>query len=142
MPLAVTIRMELLNCVIGSALALILTSAYGGTALSDAHPEEAYADNLPPLVTSPSPYAPLIKDVQQKLHDLGFDPGPVNGEFGTKTQAALAQFQLSQTVPASGALDDATLARLGVARNTAAGSSPEESQQAASDSRSAATGSD
>src|SRR5689334_21158365 len=121
--------MNLLNCAIGSALALALTSAYGGTALSDAHPEEAYADNLPPLVTSPGPYAPLIRDVQQKLHDLGFDAGPVNGEFGTKTQAALAQFQLAQTLPASGALDAETLQALGVARAQAE-SSQEQSAQA------------
>jgi peptidoglycan hydrolase-like protein with peptidoglycan-binding domain len=134
--------MKLLNCVIGSALALALTSAHAGTALSDAHPEEAYADNLPSLVTSPGPYAPLIKDVQQKLHDLGFDAGPVNGEFGTKTQAALAQFQLAQTLPASGALDDETLQALGVARNAAAAEPPEEqAAQAPSDSRSAASGS-
>jgi peptidoglycan hydrolase-like protein with peptidoglycan-binding domain len=133
--------MKLLNCAIGSALALALTSAYGGTALSDAHPEEAYADNLPPLVTSPGPYAPLIRDVQQKLHDLGFDAGPVNGEFGTKTQAALAQFQLAQTLPASGALDDATLKVLGVARNATNEPPQEEAAQAPSDAGSAASGS-
>jgi peptidoglycan hydrolase-like protein with peptidoglycan-binding domain len=134
--------MNLLRGAVGGALLLALTSAYGGTALSDAHPEEAYADNLPPLTTSPSPYAPLIQDVQQKLHELGFDPGPVNGEFGTKTQAALAQYQLSQTLPASGALDEATLRGLGVERNAAGEPSQGESEQAASDSRSAASGAD
>ena len=134
--------MKLLNSVLGSALALALTSAHAGTALSDMHPEEAYADNLPPLVTSPGPYAPLITDVQQKLHELGFDAGPVNGQFGSKTQAALAQFQLSQTLPASGALDDATLRGLGLARNAAAEPQPEQAAQATDESRSAASGSD
>ena len=44
---------------------------------------------------SPGPYAEFNKRVQQKLQELGFDAGPVNGDFGSKTQAALAQFQLA-----------------------------------------------
>lgn len=40
--------------------------------------------------------------------------GPVNGDFDGKTQAALAQFQLSRDLPASGQLDDRTAAELGV----------------------------
>lgn len=122
--------MNLLPYAVASALLLALTSAHAGTALSDAHPEEAYPDNLPAMV-SPGPYASLIQAVQQKLHERGFDAGPVNGVFGTKTQAALAQFQLAQTLPASGALDDETLQALGVARNTVAESSQEQSGQAA-----------
>ena len=58
----------------------------------------------------------FISQVQEKLLELGFDAGPVNGNFGTKTQAALAQFQLSRTIPASGALDPLTLEELGVER--------------------------
>jgi len=76
-------------------------------------PEEAYPDNAPRL-TSPGPYSPLIRRVQEKLHAYGFDAGPVNGDFGAKTQAALAQFQLARDLPASGMLDDATRADLGV----------------------------
>ena len=79
------------------------------------HPEEAYPDNIPPLA-SPGEYGDFISQVQQKLRDAGFDAGPVNGAFGTKTQAALVQYQLSQTLPASGSLDDATLKELGVQR--------------------------
>jgi len=90
-------------------------SAFSGTALSTLHPEQAIPDNLPPMA-SPGPYGDFIKQVQQKLHEQGFDAGPVNGDFGTKTQAALAQFQLSQTMPASGMLDGDTLRNLGVAR--------------------------
>ena len=79
------------------------------------HPEEAYPDNIPPLV-SPGPYTELIKQVQEKLHQHGFDAGPINGDFGPKTQAALAQFQLSRVLPASGALDERTLSELGIER--------------------------
>jgi len=54
--------------------------------------------------------------VQVKLLELGFDAGPVNGDLSEKTQAALAQFQLSRVIPAGGQLDDRTLAELGIQR--------------------------
>ena len=78
------------------------------------HPEEAYPD--PKGQPSPDAYSGFVSKVQEKLRELGFDAGPVNGDFGAKTQAALAQFQLSRTIPASGQLDDMTLAELGVQR--------------------------
>ena len=78
-------------------------------------PAEAIPDNLPRM-TAPGPYDDMIKQVQEKLNGLGFDAGTVNGDFGEKTQAALAQFQLANLLPASGALDDATLKELGVDR--------------------------
>jgi peptidoglycan hydrolase-like protein with peptidoglycan-binding domain len=83
-------------------------------ALTSLHPEEAIPD--PPERVSQWAYAGFISRVQEKLRALGFDPGPVNGDFGEKTQAALAQFQLSSAIPASGQLDDQTLAELGVTR--------------------------
>ena len=88
------------------------------------HPEE----HIPDATEQPSadPFTGFVTDVQKRLHSLGFDAGTVNGDFGTKTQAALAQFQLSRAIPASGQLDDQTLAELGVQRpqeNAAAGNS-------------------
>ena len=79
---------------------------------SNVHPEEDHPD--PVEQSSADPYTGFISQVQEKLRALGFDAGPVNGNFGSKTQAALAQFQLSRTIPASGALDDLTLEELGV----------------------------
>jgi len=117
---------------VASAVLVAMTSAYGGTALSDMHPEEAQPDNAA-LLASPGPHAPMIEEVQRKLHERGFDAGPINGAFGSKTQAALAQFQLAQTLPVSGALDDDTLKALGVARNADAEAAPNaEAGQAAS----------
>lgn len=80
------------------------------------HPEEA----LPDAVERPSsdPYTGFISKVQEELHALGFDAGPVNGDLNAKTQAALAQFQLSRTIPAGGQLDDQTLQALGVERQS------------------------
>jgi peptidoglycan hydrolase-like protein with peptidoglycan-binding domain len=79
------------------------------------HPEEAIPD--PDARMSQGPHAGFISRVQEQLRTLGFDAGPVNGDFGEKTQAALAQFQLSRAIPAGGQLDDQTLGELGVARD-------------------------
>ena len=80
----------------------------------------------PPQETQPAPQVPadpyldLNKQVQEKLQALGFYNGPVNGDFGPYTQAALAQFQLSVPVPASGMLDEQTIAALGMEREATA----------------------
>ena len=58
--------------------------------------------------------------MQERLTALGFYTGPINGDIGPYTQAALAQFQLSVPIPASGALDDQTVAALGLERSTQA----------------------
>jgi hypothetical protein len=78
------------------------------------HPEEHVPD--PVEQASADPFTDYIGQVQERLRALGFDAGPVNGDFGFKTQAALAQFQLSLNIPASGQLDDQTLDELGVQR--------------------------
>ena len=98
---------------------LLLTplSAIAAGAFTSLHPEEAYPD--PTEQVSAHPYTDFIRQVQEKLLELGFAAGPVNGDFGAKTQAALAQFQLSRAIPASGALDDTTLSELGVRREVA-----------------------
>ena len=94
-------------------LVLLTPLAASAGALTSLHPEEAYPDDAPPLA-SPGEYQPLFKAVQERLIAEGFDAGPVNGDFGAKTQTALAQFQLARNLPASGALDQRTLNELGV----------------------------
>jgi len=86
---------------------------YQSGEFNEIHPEEAYPNNLPRLSSSGDDSG-LIAQVQRRLHAHGFDAGPVNGDFGSKTQAALAQFQLSQSLPVSGSLDSSTLNALGV----------------------------
>ncbi|HTM58987.1 MAG TPA: peptidoglycan-binding domain-containing protein [Burkholderiales bacterium] len=68
--------------------------------------------SLSVLADSPGPYTEFYKQLQQKLNDLGFDAGPVNGDFSDKTQAALAQYQLAMMLPASGMPDAPTLLAL------------------------------
>jgi peptidoglycan hydrolase-like protein with peptidoglycan-binding domain len=98
-------------------LLLLLAAPLAGHAagaFTSLHPEEAIPD--PVGTVAPGPYSGMISRVQEKLLELGFDAGPVNGDLGEKTQAALAQFQLSRIIPAGGQLDDRTLAELGVER--------------------------
>ena len=64
------------------------------------------------MLASPGDYADLYRQAQEKLNGLGFAAGPVNGDFGPKTQAALAQFQIARDLPASGMLDERTRAEL------------------------------
>lgn len=99
------------------SLLLARSAASGASPFTSLHPEEALPD--PTEQVSEDAYTGLIRNVQEKLRALGFDAGPVNGDFGHKTQTALGQFQLSRTLPASGSLDDQTLAELGVRRETA-----------------------
>ena len=98
-------------------LLLIPLGSLAAGAFTSLHPEDAYPD--PTQAAPADPYSGFISRVQEKLRELGFDAGPANGDFGPKTQAALGQFQLARGVPASGQLDDATLAELGVQREAA-----------------------
>jgi len=87
-------------------------TAFASGPFTSLHPEEF----VPPAADTGGPgvYQDFISQVQEKLNALGFDAGEANGDFGAKTQAALAQFQLSRTIPAGGQLDDLTLDELGL----------------------------
>lgn len=56
--------------------------------------------------------SPAVKDLQQKLKDLGFDPKGVDGNFGPGTLAAVIAFQNSKGLQADGVAGPATLAAL------------------------------
>ena len=51
-------------------------------------------------------------EIEQRLLDLGFDPGPIDGTFDAKTAPALKAFQKKAGVPQTGKVDDATMAEL------------------------------
>jgi peptidoglycan hydrolase-like protein with peptidoglycan-binding domain len=96
------------------ASAMLLAQGAFATGLTSLHPEEAIPDPAKPVEAGE--YSDLISQVQEKLNARGFDAGPVNGDWNEKTQAALAQFQLSLLLPAGGQLDEQTLMELGVER--------------------------
>ncbi len=53
--------------------------------------------------------------VQLELLRLGYYKGAIDGKVGPGTRAALRAFQAVEGLPQSGAMDNATLARLGIA---------------------------
>ncbi len=55
-----------------------------------------------------------VRNVQQNLVDRGYDPGRIDGIWGTRTQQALRSFQRDQNMRADGRPNDQTLAALGV----------------------------
>jgi peptidoglycan hydrolase-like protein with peptidoglycan-binding domain len=50
----------------------------------------------------------MTRMVQEALTEKGFDPGPVDGVWGSKTKAAVMQFQESAGLTANGQVDGPT----------------------------------
>lgn len=62
--------------------------------------------------------------LQERLLDLGFDPGRCDGIFGTRTATALQEFQRNVGLAPDGILGPTTLAALQRLRHTVTGGSP------------------
>ncbi len=54
----------------------------------------------------------LVKDIQQRLIRLGYNPGPADGLYGAKTRAAIIAFQKRNGLPADGLATAALLEAL------------------------------
>ncbi len=57
---------------------------------------------------------PDVTRLQQLLRNAGFDPGPIDGIFGTRTQAAVIAFQRSRNLVPDGIVGVNTWTALGV----------------------------
>lgn len=57
----------------------------------------------------PPPPSDLVYDTQMELVRLGYDPGPVDGLFGRKTEEALLTYQDDYGLPATGEPSDQLL---------------------------------
>jgi hypothetical protein len=64
---------------------------------------------------TPQPLDQTIADVQSALQEQGFYKGDVDGLMGPLTRAALAEYQQSQGLEATAALDEPTMESLGMA---------------------------
>ena len=51
---------------------------------------------------------PEVKQIQERLQQLGFNPGPIDGVFGAGTKAAVIAFQKSKGLYADGIVGDKT----------------------------------
>jgi hypothetical protein len=49
-----------------------------------------------------------VREIQRRLTRLGYEPGPVDGRFGPRTQAAVGWFQLKHGLPVTGVATVAT----------------------------------
>ena len=56
--------------------------------------------------------SPQVRAMQRRLRALGQRPGPVDGRYGPRTQAAIEGFQRTAGQPVSGVLSPATVAAL------------------------------
>jgi N-acetylmuramoyl-L-alanine amidase len=70
-----------------------------------------------------------VATLQQRLLDMGFDPGRCDGIFGIATEAALQEFQRNVGLRADGALGPGTLRALEQLRRTVTGGSPSERRE-------------
>jgi len=83
----------------------------------------------PPPSSAPSPtpqtslklgsQGPEVRTVQQKLKELGFLKGSVDGDFGAATEKAVKDFQKQYGLTVDGKVGPATMAKLATARQTA-----------------------
>lgn len=55
---------------------------------------------------------PAVSDLQQKLKDAGFDPGPIDGQYGPQTLAAVRAFQAARGCQVDGIVGPETRAAL------------------------------
>jgi micrococcal nuclease len=70
------------------------------------------AEPVPPMETLETDDP--VREAQVRLKAAGFDPGPVDGKLGPRLSAALRQYQAANALPATGTLDQATLAAMGI----------------------------
>ena len=62
----------------------------------------------------------LVRDAQRQLKALGFNPGDVDGNFGSQTEAAVRAYQQKYRLTETGRLDETTLRSLLPERTQAA----------------------
>ena len=55
-----------------------------------------------------------IRTLQERLTELGYQPGPADGLWGKNTESALKQFQQDQGVSVTGTVDEDTAKKLGL----------------------------
>lgn len=59
-------------------------------------------ETKPLLSPAPDPQRELIRSIQDKLQDKGFNPGPPDGRMGPRTRSAIGKFQLSNGLLVTG----------------------------------------
>jgi len=58
-----------------------------------------------------------VRALQERLAELRYNPGPIDGEFGSQTESAVTRFQQAQGLIATGVAGEETLQALGFGRS-------------------------
>ncbi len=94
------------------------------TSASPAAPSVPVASATPPPSTTATPSdtvvqglrpgssGPAVQALQERLRDLHYDPGPIDGRYGAATGFAVDALQKVNDLPVTGIADDKTLAAL------------------------------
>jgi cell wall-associated NlpC family hydrolase len=77
-------------------------------------PAPVVAPGIVLRVTRPRMTGKLVRTVQQALADAGFSPGPLDGEYGGQTAAAVRAFQLRKGLAVDGEVGRLTAKALGI----------------------------
>ncbi|MFZ4572822.1 MAG: peptidoglycan-binding domain-containing protein [Phycisphaerales bacterium] len=126
-------RMSLRVCLVDSAHAPLVGIAYSFTVDGERMPEETTGDDgvAETPVREDAEHAVLhlpwgdvsvqvgvlspantVRGVQERLQNLGINPGPIDGIFGPLTAAGIRDFQRCEGMPISGVIDEALVRRL------------------------------
>jgi len=83
--------------------------------LASAMPAAAWAQTASPAPTYEQPLsAKSVREVQARLHQLGYYNGPADGVWGAETRAALERFQGDRRLAVTGRLNQASVTALGL----------------------------
>lgn len=94
-----------------------------GESQSSSSPSDTSAQGSAQQGASAASDPVLVIQVEEALNKKGYDVGQADGKMDQKTQDALSQFQQSQGLPATGLIDEQTLATLEIQPNVGAGQS-------------------
>ena len=94
------------------ATAAVLALGIAGSQVG--HTQTPRSTAMPPQSTQSETAVPesQVKQAQQQLKSAGLYKGTVDGKMGSDTQQAIEQFQQKHGLPATGTLDEQTMAAL------------------------------
>lgn len=58
----------------------------------------------------------LVRALQERLNDIGLDPGPADGIYGPRTAAAIREFQASDGLVPDGRISEHLLQHVGISQ--------------------------
>jgi len=106
----------------GTATILIAAGLLCATWLPQAMAQSGSDSNIEPAAPprtvfrygQRSPTRERYREIQTALKEHGYDPGPIDGQWGPKTSAALKRFERDNNLRADGRLDSLALIVLGL----------------------------